>query len=160
MIDRSTGPAIRRIDGQILRFLEDGTVEVKIHKFFFQLAELEPGQKERLSPAIRQAITTHWLDYVNDRGRAYNRSLSAANAVDSYQSELRDLNRFRTPRPCRFLLREIAGEFVRFDNVTGEVAIRIDGSYLRPGDIPADRLGQINRLVFTIVENFLRDWRP
>jgi hypothetical protein len=67
---------IRRIDGQILRFNEDGTVEVKIREFFFQLDELEPEQKEKLSANCREAICEHWVNYVNRRGHAYHRSLS------------------------------------------------------------------------------------
>ena len=151
---------IRRIDGHILCFLEDGTVEVKIHNFFFQLDELEPEQKEKLTPAVRQAVSAHWLGFVNSRGYNSRRSLNASVAVDSYQSEIRDLNRFRAPPASRFEFREIAGEFVRFDHVAGEVAIKIGNSYLRPGDIPPSRSGEINRIVFLVIENYLRSWRP
>ena len=81
-------------------------------------------------------------------------------AIDSYQSEIRDLNRFRAPRFCPFEFRQIAGETVRFHHPSGEVAMRIDNTYLKPSDIPADRLGEINRSVFMAIENYLRDWRP
>jgi hypothetical protein len=149
---------IRRIDGETLRFNDDGTVEVKIREFFFALEELEPEQKERLSPAIRQAITEHWLGVVNSRG--YNSRRSFSSAFSSYQSELRALNRSRAPRRCPFEFREIAGERLRFHHPSGEVAIKIGNSYLRPGDILPSRLGEINRSVFVAVENYLRAWRP
>ena len=160
MIDWSTSPETRRIDGHILRFNEDGTVEVKLYEFFFSLAELEPEQKEKLTASCRQAITAHWLDYVNRRGHAYHRSLSIPSAIDSYQSDLRDLNRFHAARFCPFEFREIAGEWLRFHHPSGEVTIKVGNSYLRAGDIPANRLGEINRIVFTVIENYLRSWRP
>jgi hypothetical protein len=121
---------------------------------------VEPDGKQTLSAGVRQAVTEHWLGFVTSRGFACRRSLNTSVADDSYQSEIRALNRFRAPRASRFEFREIAGEFVRFDHVAGEVAIKIGNSYLRPGDIPPSRSGEINRIVFLVIENYLRSWRP
>jgi hypothetical protein len=143
-----------------VRFLPDGTTEIKIHGFFFQLDELEPEQKERLTASCREAIINHWVNCTNRRGHAYHRSLCASEAVNSYYAEIRELNRSHAPRSCPFEFREIAGERLRFHHPSGEVTIRIGNTYFRPGDIPADRLGEINRGVFMAIENYLRDWRP
>jgi hypothetical protein len=147
---------IRQIDGQILRFLSDGTAELKVYDFFFPLDELELEQKEKLSARCRQAITEHWLSFVNSRRVSSRRSLS----FDSYQSELRLLNQFRAPRPGPFEFRTIAGETLRFHHPSGEVALKVGNSYLPVGEVDPSRLSEINRCVFFSIENYLRNWRP
>jgi hypothetical protein len=151
---------IRRIDGEILRFNPDGTVEVKIFEFFFQLDELETEKKEKLSSNVRQAITQHWLAFINSRGRFSRRSLSSSNAFGSYHSEIRALNRPRDTGSRPFEFREIAGERLRFHHPSGEVAIKIGNSYLPFGEVPPSRSREINQNVFLAAENYLRSWRP
>jgi hypothetical protein len=151
---------IRKIDDQTLRFNPDGTVELKIDDFFFQLDELEPETKGRFSSAVREAIIGHWVNFINTRGLAARRSLSSSSAFESYRSEIHALNRSRDTGSRPFEFREIAGERLRFHHPNGEVAIQIDNSYLPFGEVPTDRLREINQRVFLAAENYIRAWRP
>jgi hypothetical protein len=153
---------IRRIDGETLRFLPNGKTEIRLFEFFFELSEIEPERKARFSSAVRQAITEHWLAYINSHGRLSRRSLSGSDAFESYHSEIRDLadlNRPRTNSPCPFEFREIAGERLRFHHPSGQVTVRVGSSYLPFGEVPPSRAREINQSVFLAAENYLRDWR-
>jgi hypothetical protein len=123
-----------------LGFNPNGTVELKIYEFFFQLDELEPEKKEKLSSAVREAIVGHWLDFINSCGLASRRSLSSSNAFESYHSQICDLTRPRNVNSCPFEFREIAGERLRFHHPSGQVAIKINNSYFPLSEVP--RAGQ------------------
>ena len=75
MIDRSTNPEIRQVEGETLRFRDKGQTEIKIGDFFFALELVEPDRKQTLSAGVRYAINEHWLAYVNSSGVPTHRKL-------------------------------------------------------------------------------------
>jgi hypothetical protein len=66
---------IRQVGSEILRFKDRGQCELKLYDFFWPIDLVERDRIAALSPLVRQAISEHYLNYVNTRGLPTHREL-------------------------------------------------------------------------------------